>query len=145
MKGRTKQPKVFISYSWSSPQHEQWALDLAERLSGDGVVVVLDKWDLKEGQDEHVFMEQMVNDADITSVYNFRGGAVELFDKMVSLQHFEKIKGLFDVQNTEQLNKLVAEYVERNKDQQRRYSGLWDYDIRPLENVIDSTKIGTVK
>lgn len=80
-----------------------------------------------------------------TSVYNFRGGTVELFDKMVSLQHFEKIKGLFDVQNIEQLKKLVAEYIERNKDQERRYSGLWDYDIRPLENVIDSTKIGTVK
>ncbi len=57
MKGSTAQPKVFISYSWSSPQHEQWVLDLAERLSGDGVVVVLDKWDLKEGQDKHVFME----------------------------------------------------------------------------------------
>jgi len=80
-----------------------------------------------------------------TSVYNFRGGTVELFDKMISLQHFEKIKGLFDVQNKEQLEKLVAEYVERNKDQQRRYSGLWDYDIRPLENVINLTKIGTVK
>ena len=52
MKGSTKQPKVFISYSWSSPQHEQWVLGLAERLSGDAVVVVLDKWDLKEGQDK---------------------------------------------------------------------------------------------
>lgn len=80
-----------------------------------------------------------------TSVYNFRGGTVELFEKMISLQHFEKIKGLFDVQNIEQLKKLVAEYIERNKDQQRRYSGLWDYDIRPLENVIDLDKIGIVK
>ena len=80
-----------------------------------------------------------------TSVYNFRGGTVELFDKMISLQHFERIKGLFAVQNIDQLKKLVAEYVERNKDQQRRYSGLWDYDIRPLENVIDPSKIGTVK
>ena len=68
MKGSTAQPKVFISYSWTSPQHEQWVLDLAERLSGDGVVVVLDKWDLKEGQDKHVFMEQMVNDESIKKV-----------------------------------------------------------------------------
>jgi len=52
MRGSTEQPKVFISYSWSSPQHEQWVLDLAERLSGDGIIVVLDKWDLKEGQDK---------------------------------------------------------------------------------------------
>lgn len=80
-----------------------------------------------------------------TSVYNLRGGSVELFDKMISLQYFEKIKGLFDVQNVQQLKKLIAEYVERNKDQPRRYSGLWDYDIRPLENVIDPNKIGTIK
>lgn len=68
MKGSTAQPKVFISYSWTSPQHEQWVLDLAERLSGDGIVTVLDKWDLKEGQDKHVFMEQMVNDKSIKKV-----------------------------------------------------------------------------
>lgn len=68
MKGSTAQPKVFISYSWTSPQHEQWVLDLAERLSGDGIVAVLDKWDLKEGQDKHVFMEQMVNDVSIKKV-----------------------------------------------------------------------------
>jgi len=68
MKGSTAQPKIFISYSWTSPQHEQWVLDLAERLSGDGIVAVLDKWDLKEGQDKHVFMEQMVNDTSIKKV-----------------------------------------------------------------------------
>ncbi len=68
MKGSSAQPKVFISYSWASPQHEQWVLDLAERLSGDGIVVILDKWDLKEGQDKHVFMEQMVNDESIKKV-----------------------------------------------------------------------------
>ena len=60
--------KVFISYSWTSPQHEQWVLDLAERLFGDGIITVLDKLDLKEGQDKHVFMEQMVNDVSIKKV-----------------------------------------------------------------------------
>jgi hypothetical protein len=68
MKGSIAQPKVFISYSWASPQHERWVLDLAERLSEDGIVVVLDKWDLKEGQDKHTFMEQMVHDESITKV-----------------------------------------------------------------------------
>jgi hypothetical protein len=53
---------------WTSPQHEQWVLDLADRLSGDGIVVTLDKWDLKEGQDKHVFMEQMVHDESIANV-----------------------------------------------------------------------------
>ncbi len=80
-----------------------------------------------------------------TSVYSSRGGTVEIFDRLVSLQHFNKIKEFFGVQNIDQLKKLISDYIEKNKDQQRRYSGLWDYEIRPLENVIDQTKIGTAK
>ena len=67
-KGSTDTPRVFISYSWSSPIHEQWVLEFAERLSGDGIHVVLDKWDLREGQDKHVFMEQMVNNPSVKKV-----------------------------------------------------------------------------
>jgi len=68
MTGDASRPKVFISYSWTTPQHEEWVLELAQRLSSDGVVVVLDKWDLREGQDKHVFMEQMVHDPQISKV-----------------------------------------------------------------------------
>ena len=45
-------PRVFVSYSWSSPAHENWVLQLATELRGEGIDVVLDKWDLKEGQDK---------------------------------------------------------------------------------------------
>ena len=58
-------PKVFISYSWSS---DELVVPLAQRLVSPGVDVVLDKWDLKEGQDKYVFMEQCVSDPDITKV-----------------------------------------------------------------------------
>lgn len=68
MKGSTSQPKVFISYSWTTPQHEQWVLEFATRLTNDGIVVILDKWQLREGQDKHVFMEQMVKDKNINKV-----------------------------------------------------------------------------
>ncbi|MGX7836073.1 SEFIR domain-containing protein, partial [Campylobacter fetus subsp. venerealis] len=35
-----KRPKVFISYCWTSDEHEDWVLDLAVRLSeGDGIEV----------------------------------------------------------------------------------------------------------
>jgi hypothetical protein len=68
MEGSSSRPKVFVSYSWTSLQHERWVLGLAERLSGDGIAVTLDKWDLKEGQDKHVFMEQMVHDESIGKV-----------------------------------------------------------------------------
>ncbi|QEU31564.1 SEFIR domain-containing protein [Pseudomonas luteola] len=61
-------PKLFISYSWSNPSHEQWVIDLANDLSESGVHVILDKWDLKEGHDAIAFMEKMVTDPDIKKV-----------------------------------------------------------------------------
>lgn len=61
-------PKVFISYSWSTPAYEQWVLDLATELVNSGVDVVLDKWELREGHDSIVFMEKMVTDKSITKV-----------------------------------------------------------------------------
>ena len=61
-------PKLFISYSWTSPAHEQWVLNLATELRESGVDVILDKWDLKEGHDAHAFMEKMVADQAIKKV-----------------------------------------------------------------------------
>jgi hypothetical protein len=61
-------PKLFISYCWSSPDHEQWVIDLASELTQSGVEVVLDKWDLREGHDAVAFMEKMVTDATIEKV-----------------------------------------------------------------------------
>jgi len=61
-------PKLFISYSWSSPTHEQWVIDLANELTESGVHVILDKWDLKEGHDAVAFMEKMVTDPEISKV-----------------------------------------------------------------------------
>jgi hypothetical protein len=61
-------PVVFISYSWTSPQHEQWVVDLATSLVEAGVDVRLDKWDLREGQDAHAYMESMVTDSLVSKV-----------------------------------------------------------------------------
>ena len=36
-------PKVFISYSWSN---SDFARELAEKLTNDGIVVCFDQWDL---------------------------------------------------------------------------------------------------
>ena len=62
-----KIPKIFISYSWSKDALAL-VLDLANRLVSHGVDVVLDKWDLKEGNDKYKFMERCVNDPSITKV-----------------------------------------------------------------------------
>ncbi len=64
----TPKPRAFISYSWTSPEHINRVVSLAERLVGDGVDVVLDQWDLKEGHDKIVFMEKMVTDTTVNKV-----------------------------------------------------------------------------
>lgn len=50
--------KLFISYSWTNQDHETWVLNLAKELVENGVHVIIDKWDLKEGQDSYSFMEK---------------------------------------------------------------------------------------
>lgn len=61
-------PKVFISYSWTDQTHQNFVLQVAERLVSDGIDVVLDLYELKEGQDKYAFMERMVTDESVTHV-----------------------------------------------------------------------------
>src|SRR5262245_50182871 len=61
-------PRVFISYAWSSEAHRTRVREWAERLRGDGIDVVLDVWDLKEGDDTTVLMERAVTVPNISHV-----------------------------------------------------------------------------
>ena len=61
-------PKVFISYSWTTPENKATIKEIAEKLMQDGIEVKLDIWDLKDGQDKYVYMEQCVNDTSIDKV-----------------------------------------------------------------------------
>ncbi len=67
----TPRPKVFISYSWSSPSHRDQVREFADRLLNDGVEVIIDQYDLVEGQDKYHFMEQMATDPSVTHVLVF--------------------------------------------------------------------------
>ncbi|HEY2452844.1 MAG TPA: toll/interleukin-1 receptor domain-containing protein [Scandinavium sp.] len=51
-------PTVFISYSHDNELHKNWVLQLATRLRSNGVDVLLDRWNLKLGQDLAAFMER---------------------------------------------------------------------------------------
>ena len=57
--------KVFISYSRKIIEQ---VIELANRLIADGVDVIIDEYDLKDGQDKYVFMEQCVTDDSIDRV-----------------------------------------------------------------------------
>lgn len=63
MDERTKQ--VFISYSWTVKAR---VIDLANRLIDNGINVIIDVYDLKDGQDKIYFMEQLSNNQDIDKV-----------------------------------------------------------------------------
>lgn len=65
------QPKVFISYSWTSIEHRDRIRRYAERLRENHVDVVLDIWDLAAGQDKNVYMEKMIADPSVTHVLAF--------------------------------------------------------------------------
>ncbi|WFU01954.1 TIR domain-containing protein [Rhizobium sp. CB3171] len=65
---KTADPKLFISYSWTTPDHEAWVLQFAEELTSQGIHVILDKWDLQPGHDANAFMESMVSDPTVTKV-----------------------------------------------------------------------------
>lgn len=99
----TESPKVFISYSWTTPEHEQRVLSWAEHLIADGIDVILDKYDLKEGNDKNAFMESMITDSTVTHVLAFcdqaykekadaRKAGVGTESQIISQEVYAKIK-----------------------------------------------------
>jgi hypothetical protein len=109
-------PKLFISYSWSNPDHEQSVVSLATDLRDSGIDVILDKWDLKEGDDAYVFMEQMVTNPDIQKVAivtdrtyaekaDGRSGGVGTETQIISKEVYEQT----------QQNKFVAVVMEKKR------------------------------
>lgn len=142
-------PKLFISYSWSSPTHEEWVLELATQLADAGVKVILDKWDLREGHDSIAFMEQMVTNPEIKKVImvcdrtymektNKRDGGVGTEAQIISPQLYSK---------TADQGKFVAVIAEKDDAgkpylpvyyQSRIYIDLADPDFRQanLEKLI---------
>lgn len=96
-------PKAFISYSWSSPDHELWVENFAKKLVENGVDIVLDQWDLEMGQDANHFMEQMVNEPSITKVImvidreyvrkaNERSGGAGTEAQIISAEVYQNVK-----------------------------------------------------
>jgi len=62
-------PVVFVSYSWDTPEHEKWVLDLATRLhEHGGVNVILDKWHLRMGMPVPFFMEKAIAESDFVLI-----------------------------------------------------------------------------
>lgn len=54
---------VFISYSHDDQTHLDWVLQLATRLRSNGLDVLLDRWNLRLGQNLAAFMERGLSEA----------------------------------------------------------------------------------
>lgn len=98
--------KVFISYSWTSINHENWVLNLAERLIDSGIEVKFDKWDLKEGHDKNDFMESMVRSDEIHKV-------LIIVDKQYSEKADMRSSGVGT--ETQIISPLIYEEVKQEK------------------------------
>ena len=130
-------PKVFISYSWTTPEHEQRVLNIATELVESGIDVIIDKWNLKEGDDADVFMEQMVSDPSIKKV-------LIICDKMYS-EKSDKRKGgagteaqiisrrVYEQQSNE--NKFVVAAFEMNEETGKPYLPVY-YGARMYDPVL---------
>lgn len=61
---KSKNPVVFISYSWDDEPHKEWVLNLANRLCEDGIDVILDRYYLKPGKNLPCFVEDSIQRAE---------------------------------------------------------------------------------
>ena len=145
--------KVFLSYSWSNSEHEDWVLDLATRLRESGVDAILDKWDLKEGQEANAFMEKMVSDEEITNVIivsdrvyaeksDSRKGGAGTEAQIISKELYEgedqqKFVAVVTERNDEDEPYLPAYYTSRvyiDFSDRGRYSDSFEQLLRWIEN-----------
>jgi len=94
---------------------------LATQLEESGVDVVLDKWDLREGDDKYAFMEKMVTDPAVQKVVvvcdriyaekaDGREGGVGTETQIISQEIYNQVKP------TVQKRKFVALITERDQD-----------------------------
>ena len=65
---RNNTPQVFISYCRQPEENLIRTQQLAQRLMRARVYVVIDLWDLKDGQDKDSYMERMVTDPSVDKV-----------------------------------------------------------------------------
>lgn len=108
-------PKVFISYSWHPKENQIRVQQLAERLSSDGVHVIIDIWDLHDGQDKNKFMEQMVVNPEVKKVL-----------LICTKEYAEKAnarKGGVGIEST-----IVSEEIYTNADQTKFIPVVYEYE-----------------
>ena len=110
-------PKVFISYAWGTAEYQEKVLAFSASLVESGIEVILDKWNLIEGNDTYAFMERCVNDESVTNVLmlldplyaekaNSHTGGVGTETQIISAQIYQNV----------QQSKFIPIVFERDSD-----------------------------
>lgn len=143
-------PKVFMSYSWHPKENQIRVQQLAERLSSDGVHVIIDIWDLQDGQDKNKFMEQMVANPEVKKVLlictkefaekaNARKGGVGIESTIVSEEIYTNadqtkfIPVVFEYENDKPCVPAFAKsrvFIDLSSDE--RFEGGYDQLLRDI-------------
>jgi len=73
---KEKTPTCFISYAWEKPDHQRWVMQLSKDLRNSGIDVLLDRWNVKPGDNLARYIEQIT-----TTDYVIVIGTPELLQK----------------------------------------------------------------
>lgn len=102
-KATIENPKIFMSYAWGDQSNQQRVISFAKSLMDCGIDVLLDRWNLKEGNDKYAYMEKCVTDKTVTNVLllldknytekaNARKGGVGDETQIISAEIYGKVE-----------------------------------------------------
>lgn len=111
-----KKYKVFISYSWTSQEHQNDVVDLANELIDNGIETIIDVYDLTSGDDKYKFMEKMVNDEKIQHVL------------MICNKSYAEKADTRDDSGVGEETQIISPHVYRKSKQSKFIPIIWERD-----------------
>lgn len=121
----SKKPTAFVSYSWDSKEHQQWVLDLTNKLRSKGIVATMDLFETQQGT---VNLNQMmikgIKESDYVIIILTEEYAKKA-DGFYGGVGFETMLTTPDIKNN--LNKLI--FIMRHDGD---YSKVFPYHLRDI-------------
>jgi hypothetical protein len=107
---------VFISYSWDDEAHKTWVINLANKLSKDGIDVKIDKQIMRLGTSANYTMEQSIEQADKVLVIFTPGYKAKADDRKGGVGYEYAILNMKLYNNQTVNDKIIPVLRRGNKD-----------------------------
>lgn len=111
-----KKPIVFISYSWDDEEHKIWVINLANKLSKDGLDVKIDRQIMRLGTSANYTMEQSIEQADKVLVIFTPGYKTKADDRKGGVGYEYAILNMKLYNNQTVNDKIIPVLRRGNKD-----------------------------